>query len=102
MTTVFCRVTADLSEDFVQLFPHQFDFHGLLERIAEDAGVYGDPLSIISCEEFTIIESRFTSGSYWKKSVHPLPVLGGGGGGGVDLIQIGQLVTCFPPLLTTC
>ena len=39
MATVFCRVTADLSEEFVQLFPHQFDFHGLLERIAEDAGV---------------------------------------------------------------
>lgn len=39
MTTVFCRVTADLSEQFVQMFPHQFDFQGLLQKIAEDAGV---------------------------------------------------------------
>ena len=39
MTTVFCRVTAELSEDFVQIFPHQFDFQGLLQKIAEDAGV---------------------------------------------------------------
>lgn len=39
MTTVFCRVTADLSEQFVQMFPHQYDFQGLLQKIAEDAGV---------------------------------------------------------------
>ena len=39
MTNVFCRVTAELSRDFVQIFPHQFDFQGLLQKIAEDAGV---------------------------------------------------------------
>ena len=39
MTTVFCRVTAELSKDFVQLFPHQFDFQGLLQKISEDSGV---------------------------------------------------------------
>ena len=39
MVAVFCRVSVDISPDFIDNFPSEFDFEGMLKRICDDVGV---------------------------------------------------------------
>ncbi|GFN88133.1 gdnf-inducible Zinc finger protein 1 [Plakobranchus ocellatus] len=39
MATIFCNVEADINDDFINRFPKDFDFDGMLRKISEDAGV---------------------------------------------------------------
>lgn len=39
MVKIFCRVTAELALDFIENFPRQFDFNGMLTKICDDIDV---------------------------------------------------------------
>ena len=39
MVAVFYNVTAEFSQEFIQNFPVQFDFNGMLTKICQDVGV---------------------------------------------------------------
>ncbi|XP_060554865.1 zinc finger protein 34-like [Ruditapes philippinarum] len=39
MVAIFCRVTAELARDFIENFPRQFDFNGMLTKICDDIDV---------------------------------------------------------------